>query len=97
MTQILKDIQNIENRYGLILFRMALSHLIDVGVRNLDDENVEECIKQIEVQGEEDRVNGIIKIMTPAFERDIVRCAAELASFQIWDLVIYIKKYVVVE
>jgi len=31
MTGQMKDIQNIENKYGLVPFRMGLTHLVDVG------------------------------------------------------------------
>lgn len=90
----MKEIRNIENKYGLVLFRMGLSHLVDVGHRNLTDENVVESIRQIMVQGEEDAANGKISVMTPEFQCEIVRCAAELARFSIWTLFAYIKKYV---
>ena len=35
--------------------------------------------------------------MTPQFQCEILRCAAELAQFSPWTLFGYIKKYVVVE
>lgn len=92
----IKEIRNIENKYGLFPFRMALSHLVDVGHSNLTEENVEDGIKQIMSQGEEDKANGKISIMTPEFQCDILRCAAELAGFSIWTLFAYIKKHVVV-
>ena len=97
MARNLNEIKRIEDKYGLVTFRMGLTHLIDVGVRHLDDENVAECIQQIKAQCEEDGANGVIKVMSPSFECEIVRCAAELAKFQIWDLIAYIKKYVVVD
>lgn len=89
----MKKIRNIENKYGLVLFRMGLSHLVDVGHRNLTDENIEESVRQIMAQGEEDAANGI-PVMSPEFQCEIVRCAAELARFSIWTLFAYIKKYV---
>ena len=94
-----KDIQfitNIENKYGLVLFRMGLSHLVDMGHRNLTDENVEESIRQIMAQGEEDKTNGKIPIMTPEFLCEVLRCAAELSKFGIWTLFAYINEHVVV-
>lgn len=90
----MKEIRNIENKYGLVLFRMGLSHLVDVGHRNLTDENVEESVEQIMAQGEEDKASGKISVMTPEFQCEIVRCAAELARFSIWTLLAYIKKNV---
>ena len=97
MTAKMEAIRAVEDKYGLILFRTGLSHLINVGVCNLTDENVAEIIEQIKAQGEEDVRNGVKKIMTPEFECEIVYCAAELAKFSIWDLIKYIKKYVVAQ
>ena len=88
------EIRNLENKYGLMLFRMALTYLVDVGVRHLTDENVEDSIKQIMADGEADKANGGIPIMTPEFQCRIIHCAAELAKFSIWDLFYYIKEYV---
>jgi len=76
---------------------MGLTHLVDVGHQNLTKENVEEGIKQILVQGEEDKANSKRSFMTPEFQCEILRCAAELAKFSPWTLFGYIKKYVVVE
>ena len=45
----IQSIKNIENKYGLMLFRMGLSHLVDVGHRNLTDENVEDSILEREL------------------------------------------------
>lgn len=94
MNEDIAAIHALENQYGLILFRMGLSYLVDVGHRNLTDENVEESIRQIMAQGEEDSANGKIPVMTLEFQCEIVRCAAELARFSIWTLFAYIKKYV---
>ena len=96
MDDEMKAIRTLEDKYGLVLFRMGLSHLVDVGHRNLTDENVGESMKQIIAQGEEDKANGAGSIMTPEFQCGIVRCAAELAGFSIWTLFAYIKKYVAV-
>lgn len=94
MSNEMKEIRNIENKYGLVLFRMGLSRLVDVGHRNLTDENVRESVEQIMAQVEEDAANGKLSVMTPEFQCEIVRCAAELARFSIWTLFAYIKKYV---
>lgn len=96
MTDNIKAINNLENKYGLALFNMALTHLFDVGVRHLTDANVEASIKQIIAKDEADRANGGTSIMTVDFQCEIVRCAAELAKFSIWDLFLYIKKQVII-
>lgn len=94
MSKEMKEIRNIENKYGLVLFRMGLSHLVDVGHKNLTDEDVRQSVEQIMAQGEEDAANGKIPVMTQEFQCEIVRCAAELAQFSIWTLFAYIKKHV---
>ena len=93
----LKKIRDIENKYGLVLFRMGLTHLVDVGIRHLTDENVEESIAQIIAEGEADEADGVVTVMTPAFQCEILRCASELSKFSIWELFAYIKKHVVTE
>lgn len=92
----LKEIRALEDKYGLVLFRMGLTHLVDVGVRHMTDENVEESIRQIMAESETNKANGVTSVMTPEFQCGILRCAAELAEFGIGDLFAYIKKYVVV-
>jgi hypothetical protein len=96
MADKMKEINNLENKYGLMVFRIGFTHLVDVGVRHLDDDNVEESIQQVIAKEEEDKANGIIPIMTPEFQCAIIRCAAELAKFNIWELFIYIKKHVTI-
>jgi hypothetical protein len=85
-----------ENKYGLALFRMGLTHLVDVGIRHLTDESVNEAIKQIKARDEADKANGVVNIMTAEFQCEIVRCAASLAKFSIWELFAYIKNHVVI-
>ena len=94
MKERMNEIRNIENKYGLVTFRCGLSHLIDVGHRNLTDTFVEETIKKIIADGEKDEANGVIQIMSPGFQCEILRCAADIARYSIWTLVVYIKKYV---
>lgn len=93
----MKEIRNLENKYGLLIFRVGLTHLVDVGHRNLDDKSLKERLKQILEEGEWDKVNGVKPIMAPEFKCEILRCAAELAKFSIWTLFAYIKKHVVVD
>ena len=90
----IQKIKDIENKYGLVLFRMGLSHLVDVGINNLcDAEAIEKTIAQIMAQGEKDKAAGKIPLMTPEFQCDILRCSAELAEFSAWSLFLYVKKH----
>ena len=91
-----QEINAIENKYGVALFRMGLTHLADVGVRHLTDENVEENIKRIMANGEADKANGVVTVMTAEFQCEILRCASELAKFNIWELLTYVKEHVAI-
>jgi hypothetical protein len=91
--EYLKEINNIENKYGLVLFRMGLTYLFDVGHRCFDDDFVDESIKRITTEEEAAKLRNKISVMTPEFQCEIVRCAAELSLFSIWTLFTYIKKY----
>ena len=90
----IENIRNIENKYGIIVFKMGLSHWADVGSRHLTPENIEESRKQIIAQGEIDKADGKMSIMKPDFLCEVLNCAAELSEFSIWTLFKYIKEYV---
>jgi competence transcription factor ComK len=94
MSEKMKEIRALENKYGLVLFRMGLTHLFDVGYKNFSDEVVADTIKVIMEKGVDDKASGKIPIMTPEFQCEILRCAAELTEFSIWTLFAYIKRYV---
>ena len=90
------QIAEVEKKYGFLPFRMGLAHLADVGRQNLDDDGVAEAMKQIVAKDEESKANDVVSIMTVEFQFDLVRCAAELAKFDIWDLFAYIKECVTI-
>ena len=94
MEEKLKEITAIENKYDMALFRMGLTHLVDVGVNHFTDSNVEADITQILVQADEDKSKGVTPTIAPDFQCDIIRCAAELSKFSIWTLFLYIKKHI---
>ena len=93
----MEAIRAIEDKYGLMPFRMGLANLIDMGISNLDKDSVDELLKEILAQGELDKANGKITIMTPELKCEILRCSAELAMFSIFTLFAYIKQYVYIE
>jgi hypothetical protein len=94
MDDPLKDIRAIEDKYGLVLFRMGLSHLVDVGIKHLTELDIEETVKFIRAYDVMERANGGLPVMTADFQCQIIRCAAELAQFSPCTLFAYIKKYV---
>lgn len=83
-----KKIDAIRNKAGEINFRMAISHLVDVGIRHLTEENVEETCKNI-MQEDDSKA-----IMTNSFKCDLVRTAYELAQVDHIDLLVYIQREV---
>lgn len=85
-------IEKIEKKYGHVLFRMGLTHLVDVGARNLTEEKVDEAIRQIKAENAEIKARGGCSIMTVNFQVKIVCCAAELAKCDISELLDYIKE-----
>ena len=96
MKDQLNEIRNVEDKYGLMIFRMGLTHLIDVGIRNLSDEDVVAThINQILAQGKEDRDNDLTPFLSPEIQSEILGCASVLAMFTPWALIAYIKAHVV--
>ena len=75
-------------RYDEMMFRMAISHLMDVGIRNLDEESIERTCEAI--QKEDDRE----QLMTNNFKCDLIRMAGELAKIEHIHLLVYIQREV---
>ncbi len=71
-----------------MMFRMAISHLVDVGIRHLDEESVERICE--EIQREDDSRS----FMTNSFKCDLVRIAGELAKIDHIHLLVYIQREV---
>ncbi len=72
-----------------MMFRMAISHLMDVGIRHLTEENVEETCKEI-MQKDDSKA-----FMTNEFMCGLVRTAYELAQISHTDLLVYIQREMV--
>jgi hypothetical protein len=89
-----QEILAIEDKYGLVLFKMGLTHLVDVGIRHLTDEYVKEAVEQITADGEADKAKGVSPIITAEFQCAIIRCASELTKFSPWELFAYIKEHI---
>lgn len=83
-----KKIEEIRNDVGEPMFRMAISHLMDVGIRNLDEENVRLTCN--EINKEDDSKS----FMTNRFKCHIVKTAAKLAQVSQVDLLVYIQREV---
>jgi hypothetical protein len=101
-----QDIEKLRDQWDEVPFRMALYHMIDVGVSNISDEkNVNYTLKKIAERHQEEeeaerqaKERGefpqTISIMTCEFEQDIVRHAHELSKFNISDILKYVTERV---
>lgn len=82
-----KKIEEIRNT-NETMFRMAISHLLDVGIRHLTEENIEATCQKI--MGEDDSK----AFMTNEFKCDLIRTAGELAKIDHIHLLVYISREV---
>lgn len=71
-----------------VMFRMALSHLIDVGVRHLDEESIKRTCEEINKEDDSKRY------MTNKYMCDLVRMSGEIAKIDHIHLLVYIGKEV---
>ena len=83
-----KILDNIRARKDETVFRMAISHLIDVGIRHLDEESCKHTC--VELMKRDDSH----AFMTNDFMCEIVWTAYELSKVSHIDLLIYIQRYV---
>lgn len=83
-----QNINAIRREYGEMIFRMAISHLMDVGMRNLTPELVDETKAEIMKQDDSKM------FVTNEALCDVVECAGELAKINAIDLLVYIGKNV---
>jgi hypothetical protein len=73
-------------KYNEMMCRMAISHLMDVGIRHFDEESIENACKAI--QKEDDSKS----FMTNNFKCDLIRMAGELAKIEHIHLLVYIQR-----
>ena len=90
---MLKEIQKIREQYQEPFFRMALYHLLGKGTEHFDDETVAAAKAAVREQDAILTGQGKIPIMTPAFQEGLIDCAAELAKFNITDILRFVKHY----
>lgn len=83
-----KNINNLRRNYGEMIFRMSISHLMDVGMRNLTPELVNEAKDEIMKQDDSKA------FVTNETLCDVVECAGELAKIDATYLLVYIGKNV---
>ena len=83
-----QNINKLRRDYGEITFRMAISHLMDVGMKNLTPELVNEA--KDEIMKQDDRK----MFVTNELLCDVVECAGELAKIDATYLLVYIGRNV---
>lgn len=83
-----QNINSIRRNYGEIIFRMAISHLMDVGMKNLTPELVNEAKDEI-MKKDDSRMLVTNKLLC-----DVVECAGELAKIDATYLLVYIGRNV---
>lgn len=83
-----KNINTLRKDYGEMIFRMSISHLMDVGMRNLTPELVNEAKDEIMKQDDSKM------FVTNEALCDVVECAGELAKINAIDLLVYIGRNV---
>ena len=80
-----EQIKVIREKYGELMLRMAIDHVIGVGINNLKNVNADEVCAQIL------RETPANAIMTPEFSAELMRCAIELSRVSIGDILKYIQ------
>ena len=83
-----QNINIIRRDYGEMIFRMAISHLMDVGMRNLTPELVNEAKDEI-MKKDDSKM-----FVTNEALCDVIECAGELAKINDTDLLVYIGRNV---
>ena len=83
-----KNINSIRREYGEMIFHMAISHLMEVGMRNLTPELVNEAKDEI-MKKDDSKMFVTNEVLC-----DVVECAGELAKINAIDLLVYIGRNV---
>ena len=83
-----QNINKLRRDYGEITFRMAISHLMDVGMKNLTPELVNEAKDEI-TKKDDSRM-----FVTNELLCDVTECAGELAKIDATYLLVYIGRNV---
>ncbi len=82
-----RQIEEIRNKDGM-MFRMAISHLMDVGIRHLTEENIKETCDDLMKRDNKHA------LMTNQFLCELVKMAGELAKINHIHLLHYISREV---
>ena len=94
----IRNIKKLEDKYGIMIFRMGLTALVDLGRNNLSDgRKADSFISGIMKQNDVSEYTDNTPIISAECQCEILRCATALTDFSIWDVFAYIQKYVHIE
>lgn len=77
------------DKYGESVFRMGISHLMDVGAQHLDNETVEKACDFLT------KITPQNSMMAGVFASNIIKCAAELSKCNIAEVLAFTQTHVI--
>jgi len=80
-----KELKEIQEKYGEDIFRLAITHLIHVGINEFSKLDIDELCEQALRETPESA------IMTGTYQSDILRCAHEICRYSVDDLLKFVK------
>lgn len=80
-----KELKEIQEKYGEDIFRLAITHLIHVGIEQFSKIDIDALC------GKARRVTPDNSIMTGEYQADILRCAHAICKYSVDDLLRYVK------
>lgn len=92
MSEEMERIDAIRKR-NEVLLRMAITHLFDVGWKNITPGSVEATIEYIRKEERKDKAMGRIAVMTADFQVDLMQTCLELKQFSPVTLLVYVSNY----
>lgn len=80
-----KELKIIQEEYGEDIFRLAITHLIHVGIEQFSKEDIDVLCERVLRESPDNA------IMTGDYQVSILRCAHEICRFSVDDLLRYVK------
>lgn len=80
-----KELKEIQEKYGEDIFRLAITHLIHVGIEQFSKKDIDVLCERALHESPDNA------IMTGGYQVNILRCAHEICRFSIDDLLKFVK------
>lgn len=80
-----KELKEIQEKYGEDIFRLAITHLIHVGIEQFTKMDIDALCEKAR------RDTPDNSIMTGEYQADILRCAHEICKYSVDDLLRFVK------